>query len=72
MASFTIQIPNSDLADVVEAFSAGWFPTLPDGTPNPVTKAQYAKNQIKQFIRTAVKSYRQGLLVTEEPNIEVT
>lgn len=44
MAQITIEIPNPVAGRVVDALCAlyGYSETLEDGTPNPVTRAQFA------------------------------
>lgn len=65
MATFTIQIPNDDLADTVAAFSEGWSVDLGG------TRQEYAKQQLRTYIRSMVKNHRERQAVVVEPSIEV-
>lgn len=66
MATFSITIPTEDLPDTVAAFSQGW--TEDSG----LTKQQYAKAQIKNYLKSTVKHYRESKQVVSEPDIDIT
>jgi hypothetical protein len=55
MAQITINIPDGVLPRVIDALAIDYSPTLPDGTPNPMTKNQYAKKQVLDFVKERVK-----------------
>lgn len=57
MATFTLTIPNNKLQDTIDAWSEGYQSTLPDGSPNPQTRAQYAREQIRQAVNNHVYQY---------------
>lgn len=71
MAQITLNIPNEHLTEVAEAlaFVGGYQETI-DGSPNPVTKNQFAKVQVIKYVKNAVKEYRaqQALASVVEPN----
>lgn len=58
MATISITIPPAQTARVVDALCAyhGYQATLDDGTPNPVTKAAFAKSVVIQLIKDVVKA----------------
>lgn len=57
MAQITITIPDSVatrvLNDLAQRFN--YSPTLEDGSPNPETKAQFAKRKLIEMIKQACK-----------------
>lgn len=57
MASITITIPDAIAPRVLSGFCKryNYLPTLTDGSPNPETKAQFAKRKIIDFIKLAVR-----------------
>lgn len=58
MAQITINIPDAVAPRVINAFAKQYLysPTLPDGvTPNPETKQEFAKRQVKEFIKRTVR-----------------
>lgn len=59
MASLTIQIPDAIATRVIDALAAtgGYQATLPDGSPNPVTKEQFVVRALKDHIRGVVVAY---------------
>lgn len=59
MAELKFTIPDARMPELVEAWAQGYIDVLPDGaTPNPQTKAAFAKEQIKQTIIMRVKQYQ--------------
>lgn len=59
MAQLVIDFPDSIRNRVLDAFAStyGYQATLQDGTPNPQTKAQFAKAQVARFVKEVVKGY---------------
>lgn len=57
MAELKFTIPDARMNDLVDAWGDGWTPELIDGEPNPLTKPQFAREQIKQTIMQRVKSH---------------
>lgn len=57
MASITINFPDEQQTRIRNALCeyAGYQPTLEDGSPNPVTKAAFAKDVVKGIIRDIVR-----------------
>lgn len=45
-----ITIPEGDENDFRRAFGRGYEPQLPDGTENPQTKMQYAKQNLVDYV----------------------
>ena len=64
-ASFTITIPDDKVQDVIEAYCKqyGYRETLEDGLPNPETKAQFTKRQIRRYIRDVYTAYKTDLAI---------
>jgi hypothetical protein len=58
MATISITIPPTQTARVIDALCAyrGYQDTLEDGTPNPVTKAAYAKGVVIQLVKDVVRA----------------
>ena len=59
----TITIPDDKVNLFVEAFSQDYDPTLPDGTPNPETRAQYAWQMVLIQIRQRVWKYQRAQIM---------
>lgn len=59
MATITITTPAGADARIADAFAAasGWTATLPDGSANPVSKAQNVKAALITYIRRVVELY---------------
>jgi hypothetical protein len=57
MAQITLTIPNAVLQDVLDALAEGYQPVLPDGSDNPQTRVQFAKEQIRVFITQKTITY---------------
>lgn len=57
MATIVINIPDAVAPRVVDAFAKrfDYQETLPDGSPNPETKAQFAKRQVVRFVKNVVR-----------------
>lgn len=57
MATITITIPDNITPRVINGFARryNYSPTLEDGSPNPETKAQFAKRKVIEFIKQAVR-----------------
>lgn len=65
MAQLIFTIPDAGMLRVGDAFAAkyGYAATLPDGSSNPQTKAQFAKSTIRDFILRTVKAYESEVAV---------
>lgn len=59
MAQIAITIPDAQVARVQDAFAGayGYSATLPDGSPNPQTRAQFAKAKVIEYVVSVVKGY---------------
>jgi len=57
MAQITITIPDAIAPRVLNGFAKRYnYPiTLEDGSPNPETKAQFAKRKVVEYIKHAVR-----------------
>jgi len=57
MTQITINIPDAVAPRVISGFAKRYnYPlTLEDGSPNPETKAQFAKRKVLEYIRQAVR-----------------
>jgi len=67
MWSETINFTNDTMnARSRDAFATayGWSALLPDGSPNPETKAQHRARKIKEYIKEIVKAEETKALVT--------
>jgi hypothetical protein len=53
MAQITVNIPNDKISDVVEAFATGYGWTTGSG----VTKAQFAKQVVADFVKRTYQNY---------------
>jgi len=67
MANLTFQIPDSRMQDLIDAWGQGWPETV-DGAPNPQTKAQFAKEQIRRMIVRRVKDH----VTSQQPEFPIT
>lgn len=56
MAQIVINIPDTVVGRVLDAFAATYryAATLPDGSPNPQTKAQFAKQRVLAYVKEVV------------------
>lgn len=59
MAQITITIPDAVVQRVLTAMcnTYGYQATLPDGTPNPQTQAQFARAQLAAYVKAVVTAY---------------
>lgn len=59
MATITITIPNAQLARTVDGLCGygNYQATLEDGTPNPVTRAEFARLTLIGLAKDAVRSH---------------
>jgi len=56
--TYTITIPDTEVADWISAYSFGYQATNPiTGEQNPQTQVQYAKQRILESLRTPVIAY---------------
>lgn len=63
----TFLIPDDKKDLFIDAFAQGWLDTI-DGQPNPETKPQFAKRQIKQMFTQHVRMYQ----AQQIPEIDIT
>jgi hypothetical protein len=72
MATLSFTIPDTRMAELVEAWGAAWTAEVDDPAnpgekiPNPQTKPQFAKEQIKRAIIDHIQWY-QGQQIEEIP-----
>ena len=66
MPNYTINIPSEDANDFVSAFSEGWDESI------GITRIQYAKQQVKQYLKSQVLNWRKRQQIANEPNIDIT
>lgn len=66
MASFTINIPDAELTDWLNAYSQGRPPD------SELTKAQWAKREIQVMLRGVVRAYRERQAANSVENSEAT
>jgi hypothetical protein len=64
-------IPDDKVDLLIDAICSNYayVDTMPDGTPNPTTKAQFAKAMIVQYLRDQLKIY---ITKTEQNNLSTT
>jgi hypothetical protein len=68
MATLTFNIPDERMPDLIEAWGDGWTADVidPDNPgeymPNPLTKPQYAKEQIRRSLVQRVKQFQAAAL----------
>lgn len=64
MAKFTITIPDDKVSEIVQAISdrTGWTATILDENgneiPNPETRAQWSKRQIRDYIKNLYRKWK--------------
>jgi len=53
MATITLTVPDAQLPRVIAAVTAnaGYSPTLPDGSPNPQTPAEFVKQLLANYLK---------------------
>lgn len=73
MATLTLTLSDAAMAELRDAFGENYRATLPNGSPNPQTKAQYSRQQLIDWIKTYIRDYRrrQAALAAaaDEPDI---
>lgn len=57
--TITLIVPDLVAQRIVDALAFDYQATLDNGTPNPLTRAQYAKYQIIQFMKNKVRLVEQ-------------
>lgn len=59
MATITITIADTDLPNVISAFTKAYSyeAILKDGTTNPITAAEFTKNHIARFVKEMTEAY---------------
>jgi hypothetical protein len=55
----TLNIPDAIAPEVRDALTTDYIAVNEDGTPNPISRQQHAKNQIIQFIKSRIRILRQ-------------
>ena len=69
--SLTLTVPDAIKGDVINAFAYTYkYQDTIDGQPNPQTKAQFAKEIIKQFIREVYKKYKVDTQLNQQTLID--
>ena len=69
MATFTVTIPDDKKDEIIDAICANYryqeTVTDPEGLeiPNPMTKAQFAKRKLAEFVKENLKSYKVSQVV---------
>lgn len=63
MAQIVLNIPDAILPRVVNALTFDYQPILEDGTPNPQTRNQYAKQVIINFIKNRIRQLEQNATI---------
>jgi hypothetical protein len=74
MATISFDIPDSFLPRVTDAFASeyNYSATLPNGTANPVTKTQFAKAQIIEFVKQVTRNYEGNIAAASSRAAKVT
>jgi len=59
MANLTVTVPDAMLPRVTAAFKAqyNYQATLPDGTANPETEAQFMRRMVKEYIKQVLVAH---------------
>lgn len=59
MAQFTINVPDDKVTDLVAAFAKAYrYDDQFNGHPDPPTKAQFAKQQLLNYMKSIYKNYK--------------
>lgn len=61
MATLTFTVPDAALPELIDALCAlppPYQATLPDGSPNPMTRAVFARNRVIQYLKQMTMLYR--------------
>lgn len=71
MARITINIPDDKLQTIIDAFAVefGWTELIEDGDdeiPNPESKAEHAKRQVRNFVVDTVRRAKQKNVEAEK------
>jgi hypothetical protein len=63
MATISFNIPDPVMPRVVDALCGAYNyrDTLPGGAPNPLTRQQFAREQVRLFIQAAVRAWEARL-----------
>lgn len=76
MATLTFTVPDDKLPELVDALCAlppPYSATLPNGTANPETRGQFARQRVIGYMKAVVISYRrqqaEAGIDAVEPNI---
>jgi hypothetical protein len=59
MATISFTIPDAAMPRVIDALCGAYDyrDTVPGGGPNPLTRPQFAREQVRNFIRAAVAAW---------------
>ena len=57
MAKLTFDIPDARMPEFIDAWAEGYQDTI-DGAPNPQTKQQFARQQIRNALAGRVHAYQ--------------
>lgn len=59
MATISFTIPDAVMPRVIDALCGayGYRDLLPGGVPNPLSRPQYAREQVRLFIQAAVRAW---------------
>lgn len=74
MADLTFQVPDDKMAELVDAWSTGYLAEVPDPSsrgdmiPNPQSKEDFAKEQIKKMIADRIRVH----ISTQGPEFPIT
>lgn len=78
MAQIVINVNDAIIGDVRKALAAhagGYSPTLEDGTPNPQTRAEFARREAKRIIIAVYRDWRRNearAAVDAEPEPDIS
>lgn len=58
MAQIVVTVPDAVLQRVLDAFAAAYgYQATIDGSPNPETKAQFARRMVRQYVKNTVVAH---------------
>jgi hypothetical protein len=68
VAELKFQIPDARMDDLINAWGQNYMETLVDGSPNPQTKQQFARQQIMNMITQRIKDHQ----ASQQPDFPIT
>ena len=68
MAELKFTIPDERMSDLIDAWAGEWAPELITGEPNPLTKPQFAREEIKRMIISKVRQHE----LAQAPDFPIT